>query len=190
MRKLQSKKGLRTIFDDVYKWSIKSGVAAVCKNARRIQCDKVIEELNELLYHCHYNYCKKKFEENLIDDLGDIFIATINLVNISSGKVENGYYLQHGQLTDEFYDAIKRKERVAFCGYKDIRDNIFDAIAFVYTIKDSNVNMNYKLSQLFTHLVDLFKDVTSTFALKLTIKQCICASFKEIQGRQYTIKVR
>lgn len=192
MKLTNSNKSLRTIFDDIYNWSIKSGVAAVCENARKIQCDKVIEELNELLYHCHYNYCKPNFEESIVDDFGDIFIATVSLINISFGKVKDGYYQQHEALMDEFYDAIKLKEKVVFCGYKDIRDNIFDAIAFVYTIKnnDNYVNINHRLCQLFTHLVDLFKDVASTFALKMTIKQCICEAFKEIQDRRYTIKVR
>ena len=76
------KKGLRARLDDIYKWSVKSGVAIATPNSLRVQWNKVIEELNELLYHC--NGCgvrdrlNASWKKAVIDDIGDILISFIN----------------------------------------------------------------------------------------------------------------
>lgn len=188
MKPLQnSKKSLRTIMNSIYSWSLSSGVATVSDNAYKVQCDKVIEELNELLYHAHFYHNHKNSQAAVIDDIGDMFIATFNLLTIAFGQQKDGVYLPNSFYVDHFYDVIHSSKAIYFKLYS-LDSCILEVIDHAHKMKKSKSSKD--LEDFVCMLVGLFKDVTNQFMIDVTIKQCIVSSLKEIRGRKYEIKVR
>lgn len=180
------KKGLRARLDDIYKWSVKSGVATVTPNSLRVQWDKVIEELSETLLHVYFGDKRK-----LIDDIGDVFIAFINLLNMD--KKEQGVFKKDAEKMDRVAAQIKLSAReFKFYSTTDksfLLDCIFSTLREAHRLK----RINAKDSDLFrflNRLLQIYCLTNGFFGLKITLRNCIYASYCEIQGRQYEIRVR
>lgn len=193
------KKGLRARLDDIYKWSVKSGVAIATPNSLKVQWDKVIEELNELLYHCNgngnrwgLNICWK---EKVVDDIGDILISFINLLNIDSKKTE-GVYSKNEKRMSKVEELILERVRLtdfskaqAETDETYVIDRIFDFLHFAHLGKGENLG-DKVLFEFLHKLIYLFELIKFKFKIRVSLRNCIYTSYCEIQGRLYEIRVR
>lgn len=193
------KKSLRARLDDIYKWSVKSGVATATPNSLKVQWGKVIEELNELLYHCNGNGNRWSlnilWREKVVDDIGDVLISFINLLNIDSKKTE-GVYKKNEKRMGEVEKLILERVRLtdfSKCQSKTdetyIIDQIFDFLHFAYLCKDKNLG-DRVLFDFLRRLIYLLKLVKFKFGIKASLRDCIYTSYCEIQNRRYEIRVR
>lgn len=181
------KKGLRARLDDIYKWSVKSGVAVATPNSLKVQWDKVIEELNELLFNCYHANTEK-----LVDDIGDSFIAFINLLNMSSKK--SGIFEQNKGRMDTIASTILRaNELVKFnctIGSMSYIGVIFKALKEAHYLKHKEELNDDELYKFSLKLIGVYRIVKLIYDIKVSLRDCIYSSYREIQGRQYEIRVR
>lgn len=193
------KKGLRARLDDIYKWSVKSGVVIATPNALKVQWDKVIEELNELLYHCNGNgdrwSLNSCWKEKVIDDIGDVLISFINLLNIDSKKTK-GVYSKNEKRMRKVEELILERVRLTDFSKAQAKtdetyviDRIFDLLHFAYSNKGNNLS-DKVLFDFLHRLIYLFELIKFKFGIKVSLRNCIYQSYLEIQGRQYEIRVR
>lgn len=193
------KKGLRARLNDIYEWSVKSGVAIATSNSLKVQWDKVIEELNELLYHCNGNGCREslnaRWKEAVIDDIGDILISFINLLNINPKKIK-GTHSKNEKRMSKAEKLLLKKVRLtdfskaqAMSDEMYIIDRIFDFLHFAYLNKGNNLS-DEVLFDFLSRLTYLFELIKFKFGIKISLRNCIYASYCEIQSRRYEIRVR
>lgn len=177
------KKGLRARLDDIYRWSVKSGVAVATPNSLRVQWDKVIEELNETLLHVYFDD-----RDKLVDDIGDVFIAFINLLNINPKK-KKGVFEQNVKRMDRVASLVKRVSlEYTVSGKSYAVCNIFQTLREAHKLK-KKVSED-ELYGFLGSLCSVYEIVAKTFNLKTSLRNCIYWSYCEIQGRQYEIRVR
>lgn len=193
------KKSLRARLDSIYKWSVKSGVAVATPNSLRTQWDKVIEEFNELLYHCNgcgeRNYLNVRWKNAVVDDIGDILISFINLLNIDPKKIK-GVHSKNEKRMREVERLILKKVELTDFSKSQVNDDewsiinrILNLLHFAYLHKVDNL----KDDDLFDFLdrsIYLFELIKFKFGIKVSLRNCIYASYCEIQGRVYEIRVR
>lgn len=181
------KKGLRARLDDIYKWSVKSGVAVVTPNSLKVQWDKVIEELNETLLHVRYDD-----REKLVDDIGDTFISFVNLLNMDPRK-KKGVFKQNVERMDRVAHTIKSLSKMqgwVIPSYKSfLLEVIFETIKEAHTLKRKTAQES-DLFKFMGQLISIYSHVNKHFKLKTSLKSCIYASYLEIQNRRYEIRVR
>lgn len=180
------KKGLRARLDDIYKWSVKSGVAVATPNSLKVQWDKVIEELNETLLHVHFDDGDK-----LVDDIGDVFIAFINLLNMNPRK-KKGVFEQNVERMDRVANMIKSSSKMQnlVTSWKVfLKDVLFSTIKEAHRLKGKTVQEE-DLFMFMSRLISIYSHVSRLFKLKTSLKNCIYASYREIQDRRYEIRVR
>lgn len=184
------KKGLWARLDDIYKWSVKSGVAVATSNSLKVQWDKVIEELNELLYHCYFHDVDK-----VIDDFGDIAISFINLLNIDPSK-KKGVFAKNEKRMYTAAKLILENQKLSTLTLAQMRsdemyviDAIFSLLHYCYKCKSIKTE-NRDLFNFLVRLVYLHKIVTFKFGIRASLRNCIYTSYREIQGRRYEIRVR
>lgn len=193
------KKGLRARLDDIYKWSVKSGVATVTLNSLKVQWDKVIEELNELLYHCNGNgdrwHLNTRWREAVIDDIGDVLISFINLLNIDPRKIK-GVYNKNEKRMRRTEKLILEKVRLSDFSKSQAKtdemyviDRIFDFLHFAYLNKGNDLSDKVLFDFLY-RLIYLLELIKFKFGIKASLRNCIYTSYCEIRGRQYEIRVR
>lgn len=193
------KKGLRARLDDIYKWSVKSGVAVATPNSLRVQWDKVIEELNELLYHCNGNgnrwSLNARWKEAVIDDIGDVLVSFINLLNIDSKRIK-GLYSKNEKRMSKAEKLILEKVRLTDFSKAQVKsdemyviDRIFDFLHFAYLNKGNSLSDKVLFDFLY-RLIYLFELIKFKFGIKISLRNCIYLSYREIQGRRYEIRVR
>lgn len=178
------KKGLRARLDDIYKWSVKSGVAVATPNSLRVQWDKVIEELNETLFHVYFDD-----RDKLVDDLGDVFISFINLLNIDPKK-KKGVFEQNVERMDRAANMIKGRGSLTYIevGKSYVIENIFEALREAYRLK-KKVSED-ELYSFLGLLCFIYETVAKTFKIQTSLRNCIYASYLEIRGRCYEIRIR
>lgn len=177
------KKGLRARLDDIYRWSVKSGVAVATPNSLRVQWDKVIEELNETLLHVYFDD-----KDKLVDDIGDVFIAFINLLNINPKK-KKGVFEQNVKRMGRVASLVKRVSlEYTVSGKSYAVCNIFQTLREAHKLK-KKVSED-ELYGFLGSLCSVYKIVAKTFNLKTSLRNCIYTSYCEIQGRVYEIRVR
>lgn len=175
------KKGLRARLDDIYKWSVKSGVAIATPNSLKVQWDKVIEELNETLLHVHFDDGDK-----LVDDIGDVFIAFINLLNMNPRK-KKGVFEQNVERMDRVANMIKSSSKMQ--NPVTLKDVLFSTIKEAHRLKRKTVQEK-DLFMFMSRLISIYSHVSRLFKLKTSLKNCIYTSYLEIQNRRYEIRVR
>lgn len=178
------KKGLRARLDDIYKWSVKSGVAVATPNSLKVQWDKVIEELNETLLHVYFDDRRK-----LVDDIGDVFISFINLLNMSPKK-KKGVFKQNVERMDKIVGILKRRKPTVNVAVSEsyIIQQIFEVLSDAHRLKKGA--SEYDLYMFLCQLYFIYEIVTRTFELRVSLRNCIYQSYLEIQGRKYEIRVR
>lgn len=175
------KKGLRARLDDIYKWSVKSGVAIATPNSLKVQWDKVIEELNETLLHVYFDDSKK-----LVDDIGDTFIAFINLLNIAPKK-KKGVFEQNVERMDRIAGMIKQASKKHSSSSKDYKMAlILEALRDSHRLKSQKGTTESDLFLFADELIFIY----ICLGLKVSLRNCIYTSYCEIQGRVYEIRVR
>lgn len=193
------KKGLRDRLDDIYKWSVKSGVATATPNSLKVQWDKVIEELNELLYHCNGNgdrsYLNVLWEEYVIDDIGDVLISFINLLNMNP-KVKGGVFKQNAKRMDIVAEKILQAKGLSESAKKRVDTSELYIIDLIFGILHLAYQYKYKHpreSALFNFLeqfIYISRAINYKYHLKASLRNCIYNSYLEIKGRRYEIRVR
>lgn len=177
------KKGLRARLDDIYKWSVKSGVAVATPNSLKVQWDKVIEELNETLLHIYFDDKRK-----LVDDIGDIFISFINLLNINP-KNKKGVFEQNAERMGKIAAMIKQSSSRMprkFIDKDYVMSLIFEALRESHRLKRQKTISESELFLFADELIFIYL----CLGIKESLRNCIYSSYCEIQGRQYEIRVR